>query len=614
MKVYARASAFTAIATLAVGAGLCFGQMQPQQTMQYPRQQNQQPAIPSMAPNGQSPALSDAQVQQNVQNQLDADPSLKAAGVSATVTNGQVMLMGMVPDNTLKKRAAALARSVAGVNGVENMISVSPAAAASEPAAPAATEPNAPNHSAAPAPASTPNAAATPAANSAYQPPYGPSARAVRQNGLGNGAGGMALETRVTDALASDPVLGRYAITATVNQHNDVTLHGVVPTKMDKRKAKNLVKAMSGVHKVHNKLRVNPNATILTNPKAPEAGGNPGSNAAARIGQNPAGMSPAQQKAHPPGDILASQNAAGSGTPVIPQQPANASSNPATGAPAAASTADMQQQVTEALHHDPVLQPYDITGVITKPGTVTLQGSVPAKADRKHAEMLVKGIPGITHVHNKIQVNPNASPATPPDPPSPPAANPQNGQSRASSNPATGAPAAAMTRSLQHRVTTAFQQDPILSQYRVQGIVTGRGQVTLQGVVPSKADRKHAALVAKGVMGVSHIENKIKVSPTARQAAPPDPPAPAAAQSSSQSPTPQNVRTELQARLQGNPKLSGVVVYVSGHTVTLRGNVANRAGRKHAVQIVKSSLPKNYTVRDHIAINKGMGNGYPPLL
>lgn len=509
MKVYARASALIVVATLAVGAGLCWGQMQPQQTMQYPRQQpSQQQAIPGMAPNGQSPALSDAQIQQNVQNQLDADPSLKAAGVSATVTNGKVMLMGMVPDRTLKKRAAALAGSVAGVNGVENMISASPAAAAAEPAAPSTTEPNgaatsgAPNHSSAPAPASVPNGAASPA----YPPPYGPSARAVSQNGLGNGAGGMALENRVTDALASDPVLGRYAITATVNSHNDVTLHGVVPTKMDKRKAQNLVKAMSGVHKVHNKLRVNPNATMLANPQAPEAGGNPGGNAAAPNSQNPAGMSPAQQKAHPPGDTLASQDAAGTGTPVIPQQPANASSNPATGAPATAATADMQQLVTMALRNDPVLQPYGVTGVITSPGTVTLQGAVPTKADRQHAEMLVKGVAGVAHVHNKIRVNPNATPAVSPDPPQTPPAQ------------------------------------------------------------------------------------------------------------SSGSLTPQDVRTELLARLEGNPKLSGVAVYVSGHTVTLRGNVANRADRKHAAQIVKSSLPKNYQVRDHIAINKGMGNGYPPLL
>lgn len=465
MNRSARANLLTIAATLAAGAGLCWGQLQPQQTMQYPRQQQQssQQSIPGMAPNGQSPALSDAQMQQTVQDQLEADPALKAAGVSATVTNGKVMLMGMVPDRSLKKRAAALARSVAGVRGVENLISVS-SSASSEPAA---------------------NPAASQAAS-----------QSVSQYGQENGA---ALEGRVTQALTSDPVLSRYAITARVNDRNDVILQGVVPSKMDKRQAQARAAAIPGVRKVENKLKVNPRATIL-NPNAPSA--NPATPAA---DQN-AG-------AKPEGDTLADQDAAGTGTPVLPA--ARASS--ANSAASAAMPAEMQQDISDALQGDPVLRQYPVSGVLTKPGSVMLEGTVPTQADRKHAVTVVKAIPGVRHVDNKIQVNPSVTPTSQPDDPPGPLAENFAGQTQqrsgASANPA----------------------------------------------------------------------------------------------------SPQDVRTELQARLEGNPDLSGVAVYVSGHTVTLRGNVSNRAHRKQAVVVVKSSLPKSYTVRDRIAINKGMGNGYPPL-
>ncbi len=64
--------------------------------------------------------------------------------------------------------------------------------------------------------------------------------------------------------------------------------------------------------------------------------------------------------------------------------------------------------------------------------------------------------------------------------------------------------------------------------------------------------------------------------------------------------------------MQANPKLSGVVVYVSGRQVILRGNVAGQAARKEAGRLVRAALPKGYSVQNHVAINQGMGNGFPP--
>lgn len=470
MKVYAQSSAWTAMSMLVLGAGICWGQLQPQQTMQYP-----QPAPTrqsAVAPRAQNPALSDAEIQEKVQNQLDADPALKAAGVSATVTNGKVQLMGMVPDHNLKARAAALAHSVAGVQGVQNLISINS------------------------------GAAAQPAANTAASP-YGPSAEsAAEPNGLENGAQGMTLQNRINQALAADPVLSRYPIIATINKNNDVLLRGTVPSKMDKRQAQNVAQAMAGVHHVENHLKVS--AQAANGAGAPQAG--PSSAPSAR----------------PAGDTLASQSGSGDATPVLPSQ--SPSGNPASSASASGTMARMQQVVSAALAGDPVLAPYHIAGVVTGPGSVTLEGTVPGKADRRHAQTLVEGIAGVRHVHNQIQVD---------------------------------------------------------------GGVQPEPRRALPDGLPPGSDPPPA-----GRLGAQDGQNHSGATTPA---------------------APQDLRTELQARLQGNPSLAGVVVYVNGHTVTLRGNVATRAEQKQAARMVKSALPKNYQVRNHIAINHGMGNGYPPL-
>jgi osmotically-inducible protein OsmY len=50
--------------------------------------------------------------------------------------------------------------------------------------------------------------------------------------------------------------------------------------------------------------------------------------------------------------------------------------------------------------------------VEAKKGVITLSGTVPSKADRKHAEELAKSVPGVKKVHAKLKVNPNAAATT----------------------------------------------------------------------------------------------------------------------------------------------------------------------------------------------------------
>ncbi|MGH9535109.1 MAG: BON domain-containing protein [Terriglobales bacterium] len=480
-------------ALLAIGACGGWAQGQPQQTMQYPQSQQGPPGSATYPP---APALSDAEIQQSVQSQINADPSLKASGVSATVVNGRAVLMGVVPDPILKKRAAKLAQSVAGVRGVQNLITVNSTAAA-VPAANAG------------------GAAGATLPDGATAPPYGPSGGAA-SNGPQNGTEGEALQYRVTQALASDPVLGRYAITATVNKNNDVVLRGMVPTKMDKRHAENLVKGMSATYSVKNKIKVNPKAgTMGTN----AAAGNPAAaEGGVAAGENGSGMNSGQQAAHPPGDTLPSQSASGSGTPVVPSQPE--ASTPVAVAPGAAMAAALQERIHDILQRDPVLQPYRLTVVVPNPGYVTVEGVLPSKGDREHAIKEVKAVLGVHHINDQIHVDKSAAPM-PQDPPSSP------------------------------------PNAPLGEKF-----AGWDGQASQAAAYPAR---------------------------------------------------PQDVRTELQARLQAHPQLSGVVVYVQADTVTLRGNVASKGEQRQAVRVVKNALPKGYRVKNHIAINRGMGNGYPPL-
>lgn len=120
-------------------------QQQPAQTIvQQPAQQPpvivQQPA-PATQPapviiNGQpsAPASSggattssvpdDASIQTAVDKKLSDDPHLSSLGITATVLNGKVTLMGTVHNQADKNQVERAVRNVKGVKSVDNQISV----------------------------------------------------------------------------------------------------------------------------------------------------------------------------------------------------------------------------------------------------------------------------------------------------------------------------------------------------------------------------------------------------------------------------------------------------------------------------------------------------------
>jgi hypothetical protein len=133
----------------ALNANTTAQQQQPPQTIiQQPAQQQppvivQQPAAPATQPpviiNGQpaQPTTSggttasvpsgpdDSSIQTAVDKKLNDDSTLSALGITATVMNGKVTLIGMVHNQNEKSQVERAVRQVKGVKSVDNQISVS---------------------------------------------------------------------------------------------------------------------------------------------------------------------------------------------------------------------------------------------------------------------------------------------------------------------------------------------------------------------------------------------------------------------------------------------------------------------------------------------------------
>jgi hypothetical protein len=81
---------------------------------------------PATAPAGttKSTGPDDGSIQTAVDKKLNDDPTLSALGITATVLNGKVTLMGSVKSEALKSQVERAVRNVKGVKSVDNQISV----------------------------------------------------------------------------------------------------------------------------------------------------------------------------------------------------------------------------------------------------------------------------------------------------------------------------------------------------------------------------------------------------------------------------------------------------------------------------------------------------------
>jgi len=71
-----------------------------------------------------SPANDDSTVQLNIDKQLNDDPTFSSLGITATVLNGKVTLLGTVKSEALKSQVEKMVKTVKGVKAVDNQITV----------------------------------------------------------------------------------------------------------------------------------------------------------------------------------------------------------------------------------------------------------------------------------------------------------------------------------------------------------------------------------------------------------------------------------------------------------------------------------------------------------
>ena len=76
------------------------------------------------APPSKNTGPSDMTIQTAVDEGMRADEQLAPLGISVTVLEGKVILLGTVPSSDLKRRAETMVKKVKGVRSVENQITV----------------------------------------------------------------------------------------------------------------------------------------------------------------------------------------------------------------------------------------------------------------------------------------------------------------------------------------------------------------------------------------------------------------------------------------------------------------------------------------------------------
>ena len=145
-----------------------------------------------------------------------------------------------------------------------------------------------------------------------------------------------------------------------------------------------------------------------------------------------------------------------------------------------------QERLVKEVRHELVMLPYynvfDNLSYRVEGSTVTLMGQVTRPTLKSDAERVVKGIEGVEKVVNNIEVLP---------------VSPNDDRIRMA-------------------VYRAIYGQPALQRYSLQAvppihIIVNNGNVTLEGVVASEADKNIANVQANGVAGVFSVKNNLRV-------------------------------------------------------------------------------------------------------
>ena len=156
---------------------------------------------------------------------------------------------------------------------------------------------------------------------------------------------------------------------------------------------------------------------------------------------------------------------------------------------AAQADARSQERIAREVRHELLMLPwfgvFDYIAFKVDGGTVTLMGQVVRPSLKSDAENAVKRIEGVERVENKIEVLPPSS----------------------------------VDDGLRLALYRAIYGYPALEKYALGvqkpiRIIVKNGQVTLEGVVDSEADKNLVTLRANSVPGIFSVTNNLQVVPT----------------------------------------------------------------------------------------------------
>ena len=142
----------------------------------------------------------------------------------------------------------------------------------------------------------------------------------------------------------------------------------------------------------------------------------------------------------------------------------------------------LERQVRHELVMLPFYGVFDNLSFKVDGSTVTLMGQVARPSLKKSAERVVMNVEGVERVENQIQVLPNSN----------------------------------HDDDIRIAVYRAIYSQPALQRYQLRAvppihIIVDKGNVTLEGVVASEADKNIAGIQANGVGGVFKVTNNLRV-------------------------------------------------------------------------------------------------------
>lgn len=160
--------------------------------------------------------------------------------------------------------------------------------------------------------------------------------------------------------------------------------------------------------------------------------------------------------------------------PALPQQPSSAA------------TPRAEERISKEVRHEllmlPFLDVFDNLAYKVNGYDVTLVGQVTRPSLKSDAEKVVKGIEGVEHVDNQIEVLPPSG----------------------------------MDERLRIRLYRSIYGYPALQKYALGvikpiRIIVKSGRVTLEGVVDNETDKNIAGLRANGIPGIFSVTNNLQV-------------------------------------------------------------------------------------------------------